>query len=45
MDTLKAGDVAPNFDLPSDDGQEIKLRDYRAQNVVLYFFPKAMTPG
>jgi thioredoxin-dependent peroxiredoxin len=45
MDTLKAGDVAPNFDLPSDDGQEIKLRDYRGQNVVLYFFPKAMTPG
>jgi thioredoxin-dependent peroxiredoxin len=45
MDALKAGDVAPNFDLASDDGQEVKLRDYRGRNVVLYFFPKALTPG
>ena len=43
--TLKTGDRAPDFRVPADDGKEIALADYRGRNVVLYFFPKAMTPG
>ncbi len=42
---LEAGDHAPEFRVPGDDGKEIALGDYRGKNVVLYFFPKAMTPG
>jgi thioredoxin-dependent peroxiredoxin len=42
---LKPGDRAPEFKLKSDDGKEISLRDSRGKNVVLFFFPKAMTPG
>jgi peroxiredoxin Q/BCP len=45
MDPLKPGDVAPKFSLESDEGKEITLADYRGKNVVLYFFPKALTPG
>ena len=42
---LRAGERAPEFRVPGDDGKEIALADYRGKNVVLYFFPKAMTPG
>jgi peroxiredoxin Q/BCP len=42
---LKVGDTAPEFKLPADDGSEVALRDLRGKNVVLYFFPKANTPG
>lgn len=42
---LKPGDRAPEFTAKADDGREISLRDFRGQNVVLYFFPKASTPG
>lgn len=42
---LKEGDKAPDFRLPADDGKEISLADYRGKNVILYFFPKADTPG
>lgn len=42
---LKAGDKAPEFRLKADDGSEVALRDLRGQAVVLYFFPKANTPG
>ena len=42
---LKAGDRAPEFRLPADDGQEVALADLRGRSVVLYFFPKALTPG
>ncbi len=45
MEPLKPGDVAPKFSLESDEGTEISLPDYRGKNVVLYFFPKALTPG
>jgi peroxiredoxin Q/BCP len=45
MATLKAGDKAPAFRLPADDGSEVKLADYHGKNVVLFFFPKALTPG
>ena len=38
------GTMAPDFTLPSQDGQ-ISLRDYRGKWVVLYFYPKDQTPG
>ncbi len=42
---LKEGDKAPEFRLPADNGREIALADLRGAPVVLYFFPKANTPG
>ncbi len=42
---LKPGDKAPEFRLPADDGRAIALSDLRGAPVVLYFFPKALTPG
>jgi peroxiredoxin Q/BCP len=42
---LKEGDKAPEFRLKADDGSDLALRDFRGRNVVLYFFPKALTPG
>jgi peroxiredoxin Q/BCP len=40
-----AGESAPTFTLPSQDGTQISLRDFRGKWVVLYFYPKDMTPG
>lgn len=42
---MNQGDVAPDFELPDQDGRPVKLSDFRGQNVVLYFYPKADTPG
>jgi peroxiredoxin Q/BCP len=42
---LKEGQKAPSFRLPSVDGGEIALEDYRGKPVVLYFYPKDDTPG
>ena len=42
---LKAGDMAPDFNLPDKDGNMVKLSDFRGQKVVLYFYPKDSTPG
>ena len=42
---LNVGDKAPDFSLPSDSGEPLSLRDFRGSTVVLYFFPKADTPG
>jgi peroxiredoxin Q/BCP len=42
---LKEGDRAPDFEVPAEDGEPVRLSDFRGQNVVLYFFPKANTPG
>ncbi|HEX9966968.1 MAG TPA: thioredoxin-dependent thiol peroxidase [Solirubrobacterales bacterium] len=42
---LEAGDAAPDFTLPDQDGNEVKLSDLRGQTVVLYFYPRADTPG
>ncbi len=41
----KIGDTAPEFRLRADDSKEISVRDFRGKLVVLYFFPKAGTPG
>jgi len=44
--TIKIGDSAPNFTLPSQNGENISLSDFRHQKaVVLYFYPKDDTPG
>lgn len=43
--TLKAGDPAPDVILETDGGQKFRLADLRGQNVVLFFYPKADTPG
>ena len=42
---LEAGRPAPDFTLPDQDGQDVALADLRGSTVVLYFYPKADTPG
>jgi peroxiredoxin Q/BCP len=42
---IKPGDTAPDFELPDQDGNPVRLSDLRGQPVVLYFYPKADTPG
>jgi len=42
---VSEGQEAPNFTLPDQDGNEVTLNELRGQPVVLYFFPKADTPG
>ena len=44
-DLPKVGDVAPDFTLPSQEGTSVHLSKLRGQWVVLYFYPKYMTPG
>ena len=39
------GSAAPDFSLPSQDGSQASLHDYRGKWVVLYFYPKDATPG
>jgi thioredoxin-dependent peroxiredoxin len=43
--TIDAGDQAPDFELPDQDGEPVRLSDLRGRPVVLYFYPKADTPG
>jgi peroxiredoxin Q/BCP len=43
--TLQPGDVAPDFTLLDQNGKEVSLHDFKGMNVVVYFYPKAMTPG
>jgi peroxiredoxin Q/BCP len=42
---IEPGDIAPDFELPDQDGRVVKLSDLRGQSVVVYFYPKADTPG
>lgn len=44
MSGLKIGDIAPDFNLDSTDG-ELSLKNFKGKNIVLYFYPKDMTPG
>ena len=39
------GDLAPDFTLPDQDGEQVSLSSFRGKAVVLYFYPKADTPG
>lgn len=45
MAKLNEGDQAPEFSVIADDGKHVSLKDYRGRNVILYFYPKANTPG
>src|ERR687894_235587 len=42
---LDVGDEAPDFELPNQDGEPVTLSSFRGRPVVLYFYPKADTPG
>jgi thioredoxin-dependent peroxiredoxin len=42
---IQAGDKAPAFDLLDDEGQQVRLADFKGKPVVLYFYPRADTPG
>src|SRR4051795_6975874 len=45
MTRLSAGDPAPDFTLPTDDGKVVSLADSRGRKTIVYFSPAAMTPG
>jgi thioredoxin-dependent peroxiredoxin len=45
MNTLKEGDKAPEFTAKNQNGQEVKLTDFKGKKLVLYFYPKDNTPG
>ena len=45
MPKLAPGDDAPDFSLPAADGSTVTLSQLRGQHVVVYFYPKASTPG
>ena len=45
LETIKVGDKAPDFVLIDQDGKVHKLSDYHGQRVIVYYFPKADTPG
>ncbi|AIJ09468.1 MULTISPECIES: thioredoxin-dependent thiol peroxidase [Edwardsiella] len=45
MSPLQAGSIAPQFTLLDQDGEQIGLADFQGQRVLVYFYPKAMTPG
>jgi len=42
---LNVSDKAPIFSLPSDSGASVSLKDFEGHTLILYFFPKADTPG
>ncbi|TDN89261.1 peroxiredoxin Q/BCP [Salegentibacter sp. 24] len=45
MTTLKAGDKAPEFSVKDQDGNTVNLSDFKGKKLVLFFYPKASTPG
>lgn len=45
MTTLKAGDKAPDFSVLNQDGNTVSLSDFNGKKLVLFFYPKASTPG
>ncbi len=42
---LKAGDPAPDFEALNEDGQPVRLSDFKGKRVIIYFYPKDNTPG
>ncbi len=42
---LEVGKKAPDFALPDEDGNVVKLGDFKGKRVVVFFYPKASTPG
>jgi peroxiredoxin Q/BCP len=45
MMAFDIGELAPDFEVEASNGEKVKLSDFRGKNVVLYFYPKDMTPG
>ena len=45
MNTLKVGDKVPNFSAMEQDGNSIQFNDYQGKKLVVFFYPKASTPG
>ncbi len=45
MNTLKAGDKAPSFTLQNQDQKDVSLHEFAGAKVLVYFYPKASTPG
>ena len=45
LDLLKIGDKAPSFLLENYDGNQVSLDDFKGKNIIIWFFPKASTPG
>ena len=45
MNTLKVGDKAPDFNLPDQNGNLISSNDYKGKSYIVFFYPKASTPG
>ncbi|MBO8157833.1 MAG: thioredoxin-dependent thiol peroxidase [Bacillaceae bacterium] len=43
--SVEVGKQAPDFELEASNGEKVKLSDFRGKHVVLYFYPKDMTPG
>jgi thioredoxin-dependent peroxiredoxin len=42
---LQVNDKAPSITIPNEEGEPVSLKDFAGKNVVLFFFPKADTPG
>lgn len=42
---MQVNDKAPEFSLANEQGEKVSLKDFRGKNVVLFFYPKANTPG
>jgi thioredoxin-dependent peroxiredoxin len=42
---VNVGDLAPDFTLQADDSRKVSLKDFRGKTVILYFYPKDVTPG
>ncbi|MFP1497705.1 redoxin domain-containing protein [Escherichia coli] len=45
MNSLKAGDIAPKFSLPDQDGEQVNLTDFQGQRVLVSFLPKSQSPS
>lgn len=45
MDTLKVGDKVPDFEAKDQDGNEVRLSGYKGRKLIVFFYPKASTPG
>jgi thioredoxin-dependent peroxiredoxin len=45
MNVIEAGKPAPQFSLPDQDNNSVSLADLKGKKVLVYFYPKAMTPG
>ena len=45
MNTLKQGDKVPDFSVNNQDGNKVSLSDYKGKKLIVFFYPKASTPG